>query len=265
LPEIERTVVTPHASTLKKRLIPVLLVRDGAIVRSVRFTHTNVIHWKPVTAVDFFNKWAVDEIVLLDVSRTNDNRARFHDVVDQMSRKCFVPLTVGGWVTDVDEGRRLLRLGADKFTLNTMAVRRPELITECARAFGSQCVVVSIDARGAADEWQVHIDRGSEATTLSPVEWAMRAEELGAGEILLTSIDREGTATGYDLDLVRVVADAVSIPVVAFGGASAWQHLVDGILVGGAEAAAAANVFHFTEHSTKKAKDFMRAAGIDVR
>lgn len=250
---------------LKKRLVPVLLLRDGAIVRSVRFTHTNVIHWKPVTAVDFFNRWAVDEIVLLDVSRTCDNRTRFYDVVDQMSRKCFVPLTVGGWISDIDEGRRLLRMGADKLTLNTAAVRRPAFITECARAFGSQCVVVSIDAAGSRGEWRVHVNRGAEPTELSPVDWARSAGALGAGEILLTSIDREGSATGYDLDLVRAVVDAVDIPVVAFGGASAWQHLVDGILVGGAEAAAAANVFHFTEHSTRKAKEFMRSAGIDVR
>ena len=249
---------------LKKRLIPVLVLRDGAVVRSVNFKHTNVIHWKPLTAVDFFNKWAVDEIVVLDVSRTKDQRQKFYDVVDGLSRKCFVPMAVGGWVDSTDEVRALLRLGADKVVLNTEAFRRPALITECAATFGSQCVVVSIDVRGAGRDARVSIDRGAEATDLDPVTWARKAETLGAGEIFLTSIDREGAGAGYDLDLVREVADAVTIPVIAFGGAFEWQHLVDGIRAG-AEAAAAANVFHFTEHSTKKAKDFMRAAGIDVR
>lgn len=250
---------------LKKRLIPVLVLRDGTVVRSVNFKHTNVIHWKPATAIDFFNKWAVDEIVLLDVSRTQENRAKFYEVVADLSKKCFVPLTVGGWVTSIEEVRTLLRLGADKVTLNTAAVRRSAFITDCAKAFGSQCTVVSIDVVGAAGTWNVVIDRGRERTGLDPVAWARQAEASGAGEIFLTSVDREGTGTGYDLELVRAVSGAVSIPVIAFGGAFTWQHLVDGIVIGGAEAAAAANVFHFTEHSTKKAKEFMRTAGLEVR
>jgi cyclase len=250
---------------LKKRLIPVLVLRDGTVVRSVNFKHTNVIHWKPSTAVDFFNKWAVDEIVLLDVSRDRSKREKFYDVVTDLSRKCFVPLTVGGWVDSPDEVRRLLRLGADKVALNTEAVRRPALIGDCARIFGRQCIVVSIDVRAAAGGWEVHIDRGRVPTGLGAVDLARQAEEAGAGELLVTSIDREGSATGYDLELVRSVVEAVGIPVIAFGGAFTWQHLVDGILIGGAEAVAAANVFHFTEHSTKKAKDYLRTAGIDVR
>jgi imidazole glycerol-phosphate synthase subunit HisF len=250
---------------LKKRLVPSLVLRDGAVVRSVNFSHTNVIHWKPLTAIDFFNKWAVDEIVVLDVSRDLSKREIFYEVVDGLSRKCFVPLTVGGWVTTVDEARRLLRLGADKIVINTQAVREPALLTECALTFGAQCVVVGIDVRReTTGETRVWIDRGRETTGLTAAAWAREAEGRGAGEILLTSIDREGTGRGYDLDLVREVAAAVSIPVIAFGGAFEWQHLVDGIRAG-AEAASAANVFHFTEHSTKKAKDFMRAAGIDVR
>ena len=250
---------------LKKRLIPVLVLRDGTIVRSVNFKHTNIIHWKPSTAVDFFNKWAVDEVVLLDVSRDQTNRNKFYDVVSELSRKCFVPLTVGGWVASVEDVRSLLRLGADKVTLNTSAVYRPNFVAECARAFGSQCIVVSIDVTGSSGAWQVVVNRGTEPIGRSPVDWAKQAETLGAGEIFLTSIDREGTGTGYDLELVRAVVDAVNIPVIAFGGAFTWQHLVDGIRIGGADAAAAANVFHFTEHSTKKAKEFMRTAGIEVR
>ena len=251
---------------LKKRLIPSLVLRDATVVRSVNFKHTNVIHWKPLTAVDFFNKWAVDEIVLLDVSRDRGQRARFYDVVEELSRKCFVPLTVGGWVESVDEVRRLLRLGADKVSINTAAVRRPELVTECARVFGAQCVVAAIDVRrGAGGSPEVWIDRGAERTPWTAPAWAREVEARGAGEILLTSVDRDGSGLGYDLDLVRAVVDAVSIPVIAFGGASTWQHLVDGIALGGADAVAAANVFHFTEQSTRKAKEFMRRSGIDVR
>ena len=251
---------------LKTRLIPALVLRDGTVVRSVNFKHTNVIHWKPLTAVDFFNKWAVDEIVLLDVSRDRAQRERFYEIIEALSRKCFVPLTVGGWVTSVDEVRRLLRLGADKVTINTEAVRRPAFITECARVFGAQCMVVAVDVRRDPDGTPVvWIDRGAERTTWNPVAWAREAEARGAGEIFLTSIDREGSGLGYDLDLVRVVADAVTIPVVAFGGAFTWRHLVDGVTIGGADAVSAANVFHFTEQSTRKAKEFMRNSGIDVR
>ena len=251
---------------LKTRLIPTLVLRDGTVVRSVNFKHTNIIHWKPLTAVDFFNKWAVDEIVVLDVSRDVSQRERFYDVLAGLSRKCFVPLTVGGWVTSVDDVQRLLRLGADKVAINTEAVRRPEFITECAHVFGAQCIVAAVDVRRDVDgSPAVWIDRGSERTEWAASAWAREAEARGAGEIFLTSIDREGGALGYDLDLVRLVVDAVSIPVVAFGGAFAWQHLVDGVTIGGAHAVSAANVFHFTEQSTRKAKDFMRASGIDVR
>ncbi|HEV8141864.1 MAG TPA: imidazole glycerol phosphate synthase cyclase subunit [Methylomirabilota bacterium] len=251
---------------LKKRLIPSLVLRDATVVRSVNFKHTNVIHWKPLTAVDFFNKWAVDEIVVLDVSRDTSQRDRFYEVVEGLSRKCFVPLTVGGWVTSVEEVRRLLRLGADKVTINTEAVRRPDFITECARIFGAQCMVIAVDVRRDPDGTPVvWIDRGAERTTWPAPAWAREAEERGAGEVFLTSIDREGGGQGYDLSLVRSVVDAVSIPVVAFGGVFTWQHLVEGVTEGGADAVSAANVFHFTEQSTKKAKDHLRRTGIDVR
>lgn len=251
---------------LKKRLVPVLILRDGRVVQSVRFRHTNVIHWNPVTAVDFFNAWAVDEIVVLDVSRDTRHRQRFYDAVLGLSAKCFVPLTVGGWVTDVEEMRHLLRLGADKVVINTAAVRRPELITEGARLFGSQCIVVSIDARRSdALGREVYVDRGREATGLAAVEWARIAEARGAGELLVTSIDHDGARGGYDLELIRSVAEAVEIPVIAFGGVFTWDHLVAGVREGRAEAVAAANIFHYTEHSTKKAKEHLRASGVDVR
>lgn len=251
---------------LKKRLIPVLILRDGRVVQSVQFKHTNVIHWNPATAVDFFNAWAVDEIVLLDVSRDLAQRERFHEAAAALSRKCFVPLTAGGWVRSVDDMRHLLRLGADKVVINTEATRRPAFISECATIFGSQCVVVSIDVRHDAEGRPVvWIDRGRESTGRDPVEWAREVEAKGAGELFVTSIDHEGVRKGYDLELVRTVAEAVDIPVIAFGGVFTWQHLVDGITIGRAEAVSAANIFHYTEHSTKKAKDFLRAAGVDVR
>lgn len=251
---------------LKKRLIPVLILRDGQVVQSVQFKHTNVIHWNPVTAVDFFNRWAVDEIVLLDVSRNLRRRQKFCDAVDGLSKKCFVPLTVGGWIRDTDEVNLFLGLGADKIVINTEAFRNPGLITDCAKIFGSQCVVVSIDVkRQSPDHYEVYIGRGSEPTKEDPAAWAKRAQNMGAGEIFLNCIDKDGFRQGYDLKLLRRVVDAVDIPVIAMGGVFDWQHLVDGIVIGGAEAVAAANIFHYTEHSTKKAKDYIRSKGVAVR
>lgn len=257
---------------LRKRLIPVLILRDGSVVQSVQFKHTNVIHWNAVTAVDFFDRWAVDEIVVLDVSRTRQQRQKFYSVVEGLSKKCFVPLNIGGWIDSVEEVQKLLRLGADKITLNTTAVTQPQLIQDCAKVFGCQCVVVSIDVKvqvkdDASDQpdYEVYVDRGRQATGLNPVAWARQAQEMGAGEILLNCIDRDGFRQGYDLQLLRQVVDAVGIPVIAMGGVFTWQHLVEGITVGGADAVAAANIFHYTEHSTKKAREYMRQSGINVR
>ena len=251
---------------LKRRLIPVLTLRDAMVVQSVQFKHTNVIHWKPLTAVDFFNKWAVDEIVILDVTRNKKKRQKFYDVVFGLSKKCFVPLTVGGWVDSREEVLTLLRLGADKVIINTEAVRRPELVTETAKKVGNQCIVVSIDAKSHENgDYEVYIDRGREPTGLSPFDWARKAQTMGAGEIFLNCIDRDGYRQGYDLKLLRQVVDAVDIPVIAMGGVFTWQHLVDGIVQGGADAVAAANIFHYTEHSTIKAKGYLRQNNVDVR
>ena len=250
---------------LKKRLIPSLLVRDGRVVPSVQFRHTNVIG-NVITAVDFFNGWAVDEILILDVSRDHTGREAFLDIVDELSERCFVPLAVGGWITSIADIETLLEHGADKVTINTYAFRNPQFITEAAKVFGSQCIVVSIDAKrdasGAAIVW---IDRGREDTGVTAEAWAQQAAELGAGEILLTSIDHDGMRNGYDLALMKSVSDAVSIPVIAFGGVGHWSHMVAGVTEGGADAVSAGNIFHFTEHSTKKAKEYLRSAGVDVR
>ena len=250
---------------LKKRLIPSLLVRDGRIVQSVQFRHTNVIG-NVITAVDFFNGWAVDEILILDVSREHTGREEFLDIVDELSERCFVPLCVGGWITSIADIETLLEHGADKIAVNTHAFRNPAFITEAAQVFGSQCIVVSIDVkRDDAGNAVVWIDRGRESTGVDAVEWARQAEARGAGEILLTSIDNDGMRKGYDLPLMQSVAAAVGIPVIAFGGVGHWSHMVAGVVEGGVDAVSAGNIFHFTEHSTKKAKDFMRAAGLEVR
>ena len=250
---------------LKKRLIPSLLVRDRRIVQSVQFKHTNVIG-NAFTAVDFFNSWAVDEILILDVSREHTGREDFFSIVSELSERCFVPLSVGGWITSLEDIEALLSQGADKVVINTQGFRHPEFLTKAASIYGSQCIVVSIDAHwDKAREHIVYIDRGRENTDVTAVEWAKRVQQQGAGEILLTSIDQDGMRKGYDLELITGVSAAVDIPVIAFGGVGDWQHLVDGINIGGADAVSAGNIFHYTEHSTKKAKEFMREKGIPVR
>jgi len=250
---------------LKTRLIAVLIVRNGQVVQSVQFRHTNVIHWDPALAVDFFDRWAIDEIVVLDVSRDREQHEKFLQDIEVISRKTFVPLTIGGWVQSTDDLKTLLRLGADKVTINTEAVRRPDLLTECAAIFGRQCLVVSMDVKVSKEGYEVYIDRGREPTGLDPCAWARTARDYGAGEIFLNCIDRDGFRQGYDLDLLKRVVAAVDIPVVAMGGVFTWQHFVDGVEVGGADAVAAANIFHYTEHSTRKAKEYMNQAGIEVR
>lgn len=235
------------------------------LVQSMGFKHTNSVG-NAYTAVDFFNTWAIDEILLLNVTRNTESMAMFHEDLKHLSERCFVPLTVGGWVKTIDDIRTLLKEGADKVAINTEAVRNPEFIREASKVFGNQCIVVSIDAKlNKSGEYEVFIDRGAEASGLSPFEWAKKVEGLGAGEIFLTSIDHDGMRKGYDLELVKGVSEAVDIPVIASGGVGEWQHLVDAVSRGGADAVSAANIFHYSEQSTKKAKNFMKEAGIEVR
>jgi cyclase len=250
---------------LKKRLIAVLILRDGRVVQSVRFKHTNVIHYDPVHAVECFNKWAVDEIVMLNVSPSPDSRQDFLEAVGRISEECFVPLSVGGWITDGDYARALLSKGADKLVLNTLFADDPDLVTALSRRFGRQCIVASMDVkRGEAGEAQVMVDRGRRATGVAPVAWAQRAETLGAGEIFFNSMDHDGARKGYDLETLGAVCRAVSVPVIAFGGVFTWNHLLDG-LKAGADAVAVANQFHYTEHSTRKAKRYLVQSGVAVR
>mgnify|MGYP006290884841 CR=1 FL=1 len=235
------------------------------LVQSQNFKQTNSVG-NAYTAVDFFNTWAIDEIILLDVTRHTEDREQLHQNLRELSKRCFVPLTVGGRISSVEDIKELLREGADKVAINTNAVEDPELVQEASRTFGNQCIVISIDARRNSEgSYEVIVDRGGKPSGFSPSFWARKAEELGAGEVFLTSIDNDGMRNGYDLELIKSVSSAVNIPVIASGGVGNWQHLVDGIEKGGADAVSAANIFHYSEQSTKKAKDYMKGAEINVR
>jgi cyclase len=249
---------------LKTRLVACLLWRNGMLIQSRNFTHTNSVG-NAYTAIDFFNTWAIDEIVLLDVTRDSNDREKFHRDLRELSSRCFVPLAVGGWVSSLEEIRILLAEGADKVVVNTAAYKDESLLQDASRRFGKQCIVLSMDVKRNEDrEYEVFIDRGREATGMHPVKWAKKAESLGAGEIFLTSIDHDGLLKGYDTDIISQVSNAVNIPVIASGGVGEWQHLSSGIEAG-ATAVSAANIFHYLEHSTKKAKDYLFEQGINVR
>lgn len=246
---------------LKKRLITVLTFNDGVLFRTKSF-HPDYRY-----TLNFVDAWSVDEVVALDVTRPGQgSRENFYQAVREIADKCFVPLAAGGGVRTIDDFRTLLGAGADKVIINTEAVRRPEFITEAAKLFGSQCVVVSIDAKKAENgKYEVFSDCGSRDTGLEPAAWARRARDLGAGEILVTSIEKDGSLEGYDNELNAVVSGAVDIPVLVCGGAGKWQDFVDGFKEGKASAVCTANIYHFTESSIKSAKTFLQKSGIDVR
>lgn len=249
---------------LKKRLIACLLLRNGLIVQSFGFNHYLPIG-QPRFPIEFTVKWDVDEIVLLDMSASPVGRGPEARNLEMLSQFCYVPLTVGGGIRSVDDVRRAIRAGADKACINTHALARPQLITEIAEVFGSQCAVVSIDCRREPDgTYGVYTGSGRVATGWTAERWAGQCEKLGAGEIFLNSIDRDGARIGYDLELIKSVSQAVGIPVIACGGVGNYGHFASGIHAG-ASAVAAANIFHHTEHSTIFAKAHMLKAGIDVR
>ncbi len=250
---------------LKKRLIAVLILRDGQVVQSVRFKHTNVIHYDAVHAMEAFNKWAVDEIVILNVSRDVASRDKFAEIIERISCHCFVPLAAGGWIDGEDYAQRLLRSGADKLVINTSLADDPELVSRLAMRYGRQCIVASMDVkRDASGLPQIALDRGSRVVDITPEAWACKAVELGAGEILFNSIDHDGARKGYDIESIQKICEAVEVPVIAFGGVFSWSHLVEGINAGSA-AVAVANQFHYTEQSTRKAKTYLAEAGVLVR
>lgn len=252
---------------LAKRIVPCLDVDRGRVVKGVRFVELRDAG-DPVELAARYDSEGADELVFLDITASHEGRDHIYDVAARTAETVFVPLTVGGGVREVEDVRRLLVSGADKVAINTAAVRREQLVTEAADEFGAQAIVVAIDARARGDgEWEVVVEGGRKPTGLNAAEWAMRACELGAGEILLTSMDRDGTTEGYDLELTRAVTDAVPVPVIASGGAGVASHLADAVdpRLGGAEAALAASVFHFGTISVSDAKQALAERGLPVR
>lgn len=251
--------------TLKVRIIPCLDVKDGRVVKGVNFVNLRDAG-DPVEQATVYDAAGADELTFLDITASSDARDTLFDVVARTAERCFMPLTVGGGVRTVDDVRKLLLAGADKTSINTAAVHRPEFVREAAEKFGAQCVVVAIDAKQVSPgKWEVFTHGGRNGTGLDAVDWAQRMASYGAGEILLTSMDRDGSEKGFDLELTRAVADAISIPVVASGGVGNLDHFVDGVVKGHASAVLAASIFHFGRHSIGEAKQHMAAAGIPVR
>ena len=249
---------------LAKRLIPCLDVKDGRVVKGVQFVNLRDAG-DPVEAAMAYDNQGADELVFLDITASHENRNIMLDVVSRTAEGIYMPLTVGGGIRSIDDVRGLLRAGADKVSLNTAALERPALIREAAERFGSQCIVVAIDARAAGQGWEVYTHGGRRPTGRDAVEWAREATRLGAGEILLTSMDRDGTKDGYDLELTRAIATGVDVPVIASGGAGSLEHLWEGLVEGGADAALAASIFHFGIHTIAEAKAYLRERGVPIR
>ena len=246
------------------RVIPCLDVTAGRVVKGTNFVELRDAG-DPVELAERYDREGADELVFLDITASSDGRDTMVDVVARTAEKVFIPFTVGGGIRTVEDARRMLRAGADKVSVNTSAVQRPELIREIADEFGAQCVVCAIDAKRRPGGFEVYLHGGRTATGIDALEWARRATELGAGEILLTSMDRDGTKEGFDLDLTRAISDAIGVPVIASGGVGTLDHLVDGISQGGADAVLAASIFHFREYSIADAKRHLLGAGITVR
>ena len=249
---------------LAKRIIPCLDVKDGRVVKGVRFLNLRDAG-DPVAAAQAYDQQGADELVFLDITASHEGRAIMLDAVRRTAEAIYMPLTVGGGVRGIDDIRTLLRAGADKVSLNTAALERPQVIQEAAERFGSQCIVVAIDARREDGSWRVYTHGGRRPTGRDAVAWAQEAEWLGAGEILLTSMDRDGTQDGYDLELTRAIASAVSIPVIASGGVGTLEHLYQGVAEGMADAVLAASIFHFGTYTVGEAKAYLRERGVPVR
>ena len=250
---------------LKTRIIPCLDVHEGRVVKGVNFVDL-IDAGDPVEAARAYDAAGADELCFLDISASHEGRDTLVDVVRRTAEQCFMPLTVGGGVRKVDDVRNLLLAGADKVSFNTAAVRDPDVINAASEKFGSQCIVVAMDAKRVGDDrWEIFTHGGREATGIEAVGFARDMAARGAGEILLTSMDRDGTKSGFDLQLTRAVADAVPVPVIASGGVGALQHLVDGVVEGGASAVLAASIFHFGTHSIGEARAALAAAGLAVR
>jgi len=255
--------------SLAKRIIPCLDVDNGRVVKGVKFVDIRDAG-DPVEVARRYDREGADEITFLDITASSDDRETIVHVVEQVASQVFIPLTVGGGIRSIDDVRRMLNAGADKVAINTAAVFNPEFVKQAAERVGSQCIVVAIDAKkvsqpGEMDRWEIFTHGGRKPTGLDAIEWAKKMADYGAGEILLTSMDRDGTRIGFDLELTAAICDAVSIPVIASGGVGNLQHLADGVLQGKADAVLAASIFHFAEYSVEQAKQFMADQGIEMR
>ncbi len=250
--------------SLAKRVIPCLDVTAGRVVKGINFVSLRDAG-DPVEIAARYDDQGADELTFLDITASSEDRDIILHVIEAVAARVFIPLTVGGGVRKVEDVRRLLNAGADKVSINTAAVQNPELVREASGKVGNQCIVVAIDAKRRGEGWEVYTHGGRTRTGLDAIEWAIRMQAAGAGEILLTSMDRDGTRDGFDLDLTRAVADAVGIPVIASGGVGSLDHLAEGVLFGRADAVLAASIFHFGEYTVREAKEHMRDRGIEVR
>lgn len=255
--------------SLAKRIIPCLDVDNGRVVKGVKFVEIRDAG-DPVENARRYNEEGADELTFLDITASSEDRETMVQVVEAVAREVFIPLTVGGGIREVGDIRRMLNAGADKVSINTAAVFKPEFVQQAAQKFGSQCIVVAVDAKrvnteGEASRWEIFTHGGRKPTGIDALEWVRKMDQYGAGEILLTSMDRDGTRIGFDNELTRQVSESVRVPVIASGGVGNLQHLVDGVLQGKADAVLAASIFHFGEHRISEAKAFMKSQGIEVR
>ncbi len=250
---------------ISKRIIPCLDVNMGRVVKGISFINLRDAG-DPVELAEFYDREGADEVVFLDITASHERRRTVIELASRTAEKVFIPYTIGGGISTIEDIREILRKGADKISINTSAVKNPSLIRESSKVFGSQCIVVAIDAKSRnGGSWEVYIHGGRTPTGLDAVKWAEEAEKLGAGEILLTSMDRDGTKDGYDLELTKAVVGAVNIPVIASGGAGSLEHLKDVFIYSGADAALVASIFHYGQHSVKEAKEYLRSQDIEVR
>ena len=249
---------------LKNRIIPCLDVKNGRVVKGINFVGLKDAG-DPVEQAKIYSDGGADEICFLDITASNENRDTIFDVVRETSKKCFVPLTVGGGVRSVEDINKLLNCGADKVSINTAAVQNPDVVEQSSKKFGSQCIVVAIDAKKNNDRWEIYTHGGRNSTGIDAIEFASNMEKRGAGELLITSMDRDGTQIGYDIDLMSTISSRVNIPIIASGGVGELEHLVDGIKLGKASAVLAASIFHYGKYSIKEAKEYLDSKEIPVR
>ncbi len=249
---------------LKNRIIPCLDVKNGRVVKGINFVNLKDAG-DPVEQAKIYSDGGADEICFLDITASNENRNTIYDVVKKTSKKCFVPLTVGGGVRNVDDINKLLNCGADKVSINTNAVEKPEIVSESSKKFGSQCIVVAIDAKKKNNKWEIYTHGGRNQTGIDAIEFAKKMENMGAGELLVTSMDRDGTQIGYDVELMSKISSTVNIPLIASGGVGNLDHLVEGIKLGKASAVLAASIFHYGKYTIKQAKEYLNSKNVSVR